>query len=114
MPDLLRSAIQLWEVIYQNKVATVKFTKKPAAGKTIGQVRIMKCTLDFTQIPKTDHPKQPLNIAKILKLMQNSKIIHVYDLEKGGWRSIPFENVDWAETQDQSGKTTLYKIAPYK
>ena len=114
MADLLRSAIQLWETIYRSKVATVKFTKKLKEGQTVSPVRIMKCTLDFTKIPKTDHPKTPLNMAKILKLMQNSKIIHVYDLEKGGWRSIPFENVDWAETTDENGKTKLYKIAPYK
>jgi len=114
MADLLRSAIQLWEIIYKNKAATIKFDKKLEKGKTVSQVRIMKCTLDFAQIPKIDQPKKPLNIARILRLMQNSKIIHVYDLENKGWRSIPFENVDWAETQDAKGKKTLYKIAPYK
>ena len=103
MADLLRSAIQFWEKLYEDKEAKVKFVKKD------GTIRIMKCTLDFARIPKEDQPKGPLNIARILKLMQKSKIIHVYDIEKKAWRSIPFNTVDWMETP----KAT-YKIAPYR
>jgi len=103
MPDLLRSAIQFWEKLYEDKEARVKFNKKD------GTIRIMKCTLDFARIPKEDQPKRPLNIARVLKLMQKSKIIHVYDLEKKAWRSVPFDRVDWMETS-----TARYKIAPYR
>jgi hypothetical protein len=48
-------------------------------------------------------------MAKILKLMQKNGIIHVYDLDKKDWRSIPFEKVDWLETTNKR-----YKIVPYK
>ena len=102
MADLLRNAIQVWEKLYSDKEATVKFVKKD------GTIRIMKCTLDFTKIPKKDQPKK-FNMPKILKLMKNSGIIHVYDLEKKGWRSIPFNSVDWIETPEKR-----YKIAPFR
>jgi len=102
MADLIRNAIEFWERLNVDKEATVKFVKKD------GTIRIMKCTLDFTKIPKKDHPKK-VNIPQILKLMKNSGIMHVYDLEKKAWRSVPFERVDWMETP-----TARYKIAPYR
>ena len=102
MADFIRNAIQFWERLNLDKEAKVKFVKKD------GTIRIMKCTLDFTKIPKKDHPKK-LSIPKILKLMKNSGIIHVYDIEKKAWRSVPFKEVDWMETPEQR-----YKIAPYR
>jgi hypothetical protein len=102
MADLLRNAIDFWEKLAEDKEASIKFVKKD------GTIRIMKCTLDFTKIPKKDQPKT-FNMPKILRLMKNSGIIHVYDLEKKGWRSVPFKEVDWMETPKQR-----YKIAPYR
>jgi len=102
MADLIRNAIEFWERLNEDKEAKIKFVKKD------GTIRIMKCTLDFTKIPKKDHPKK-VNIPQILKLMKNSGIMHVYDLEKKGWRSVPFERVDWMETPK-----ARYKIAPYR
>lgn len=102
MPDLLRTAIEFWEKLYESKEAKIKFVKKD------GTIRIMKATLDFTKIPKRDQPKS-FNMSRILKLMKNSGIIHVYDLEKKGWRSVPFNQVDWMETPK-----ARYKIAPFK
>jgi len=102
MADFIRNAIQFWERLNMDKEATVKFVKKD------GTIRIMKCTLDFKRIPKEDYPKN-VNIHQILKLMKNSGIIHVYDLEKKGWRSVPFERVDWMETPE-----ARYKIAPFR
>ena len=60
--------------------------------------RIMRCTLDFAKIPEEDHPKS-VNIEKILKLIQVNKIMHVYDLDKLAWRSVPFDRVDYLENQ---------------
>jgi len=102
MADLIRNAIEFWERLNEDKEAKIKFVKKD------GTIRIMKCTLDFTKIPKKDHPKK-VNIPQILKLMKNSGIMHVYDLEKKGWRSVPFERVDWMETPK-----ARYKIAPFR
>jgi hypothetical protein len=100
--EQIRNAIKFWETIYEAGEGTVRFIKKS------GNARTMNCTLDFSKIPQQHHPKS-VNMAKILKLMQKNGIIHVYDLDKKDWRSIPFEKVDWLETANKR-----YKIVPYK
>ena len=103
--DILRSAVEFWEKLYAAEEATVKFVKKD------GTIRMMRCTLNFTKIPKSKHP-QTVNMPKILKLMQKSGIIHVFDLDKKDWRSVPFKQVDWLELDgDQEQR---YKIRPFK
>jgi len=97
---IIDNAIEFWNTIRAEKVVTVKFEKKSDKS-----TRIMRCTLDFTIIPKEDHPNQNINIPKILRLLQKNKIIHVYDLDKKGWRSIPFDKVEYLKTPKQ-----LYKI----
>lgn len=89
--DIIVSAVQFWQRIYTEKIVLIKFTKQD------GNDRIMRATLDFTKIPKEDHPKS-LNIPKILNLLQHNKIIHVYDLDVKGWRSVPFERVEYLQT----------------
>jgi len=100
--EQIRNAVKFWETIYEAGEATIRFIKKSGVSRT------MKCTLDFEKIPQKHHPKS-VNMPKILKLMQKSGIIHVYDLDKGDWRSVPFATVDWLETSDQR-----YKISPIK
>lgn len=90
--DIIVSAIQFWKKVYDEKEVIIKFTKKD------GTSRVMKCTLDFTKIPAKDKPKN-VNIHQILKLIQQNKIMHVYDLDKKAWRSVPFENVDYMDTK---------------
>ena len=99
--DIIASAVEFWQTLYKEGEATIKFEKKD------GTIRIMKCTLDFTRIPKTKHPKK-VNIPKILKLMQDSGVMNVFDLEKKDWRSVPFQKVDWMKTP-----TKRYKIRPH-
>lgn len=98
MADLIDDIIEFWEKIISNDEVTVKFIKQD------GSERIMKCTLNFSKIPKDDHPKK-ISIPQILKLVKNSKVVHVYDLVNRGWRSIPFDRVEWLDTPD-----TRYKI----
>jgi len=100
--ELIRNAVKFWETLYDAGEATIKFTKKS------GEARSMKCTLDFDKIPQRHHPKT-VNMPKILKLMQKSGIIHVYDLEREDWRSVPFERVDWIETSEKR-----FKVVPFK
>jgi len=74
----------------------------------------MKCTLNFELIPKDKQPKS-VNIPKILKLMKESGLIHVFDLEKKAWRSVPFNKVDWLKVTPKGSKEAImYKIAPFK
>ena len=102
-PNLITSAMEFWHRLNIEKEVTVKFTKKD------GTIRIMRCTLDFTKVPKEDRPKK-VDINKILKLMQESGIIHVYDLDKKGWRSVPYSRVDYLRTRGN----VQYKIQPMK
>jgi hypothetical protein len=90
MADEITSALDFWEKLSKAKEAVVKFKKKD------GTIRVMVCTLDFTQIPKKQHPKS-VNIKKIVNLMRKNGIIHCFDLEKQEWRSIPFKQADWVE-----------------
>ncbi len=93
--DIIDDVIEFWEKIRSVEEVIIKFIKKD------GTIRIMNCTLDFKRIPRADKPKN-INIPKILKLVKKAKIVHVYDLEKRGWRSIPFNNVDWLQTPDRT------------
>jgi len=81
----------------------LKFTKKD------GSERFMRCTLNFDKIPKHEHPKG-VNLPKILRLLKDNGIIHVYDLEKKGWRSVPFKETHWLETSNDK----RYRIRPRK
>lgn len=90
--DIIKSGIEFWNKIYQSGEVRIKFTKKD------GTTRIMNATLDFSQIPQKDYPKKNINIPKILKLLQNSKIIHVYDLDKKAWRSVPIDQVEYVQS----------------
>ncbi|NHJ48357.1 MAG: DUF2693 domain-containing protein [Asgard group archaeon] len=101
-PEVIQNAIQLWHKLSSEDQTTVRFTKKD------GNIRIMTCTLNFEKIPQIDRPKK-LNLPKILKLMQNSGILHVYDLEKRGWRSVPFNRVEYIEAGNRR-----YKVQPIK
>jgi hypothetical protein len=89
--DIIVSALQFWKKIYDEKDVMIKFVKKD------GTDRFMRCTLDFKKIPVKDQPKG-VNIEKILKLIQKNKIMHVYDLDKKGWRSVPFDRVEYMDT----------------
>jgi len=100
--EVIVSAIQFWKKVYDEKDVTIRFIKKD------GSPRIMRCTLDFKKVPEKDKPKG-VDIQNILKLIQKSKIIHVYDLEKKGWRSVPFERVEYMESDD-----TRYYVKPQK
>jgi hypothetical protein len=102
-PNLITSAMEMWHRLNVEKEAIIKFTKKN------GEVRIMRCTLDFSKVPKTDRPKK-VDINRILKLMQESGLINVYDLDKKGWRSVPFQRVEYLRTRGN----VQYKIQPMK
>lgn len=92
--DVIVSAVQFWKKVYDEKEVIIRFTKKDKTN------RIMRCTLDFEKIPKKDHPKS-VNIHKILSLIQKNKIMHVYDLNKKAWRSVPFDRVEWMDTKSR-------------
>jgi hypothetical protein len=68
------------------KEVKVEFIKKD------GSRRVMKCTLDFSKIPEKDRPKS-FELKKALEQLKKNKILHVYDVENQGWRSVPLDRV---------------------
>jgi len=92
--DIIVSAIMFWKKVYEEEEVIIKFTKQDKTN------RIMRCTLNFKKIPVKDHPKS-VNIQNILSLIQKNKIMHVYDLDKKAWRSVPFDRVDYMDTKDR-------------
>jgi hypothetical protein len=103
MAEIIKDIVRFLEVIKTEKIVSIKFIKKD------GSERIMKCTLDFGIIPKAQHPKE-INLLKILKTMQNTGILHVFDVEKKEWRSVPFQSVEWLVTPEKK----MYQILPEK
>jgi hypothetical protein len=91
--DIIDDAIEFWTKIRSEDEVTLKFKKKDDT------IRIMKCTLNFSRIPVADRPKD-VNIPKILKLVKDHNIIHVFDLEKQEWRSVPFDRCEWLQTPE--------------
>jgi hypothetical protein len=102
-PKVITSAMQLWHKLTTEKEVHIKFTKKD------GNIRVMRCTLDFTKIPEGDKPKK-VDIQKVLKMIQNTGVMHVYDLDKKGWRSVPFMKVEYLKTRGG----VKYTIQPMK
>jgi len=94
MADLIDDVIDFWQKILNSDVFQIKFIKKD------GSERIMKGTLNFKRIPANQHPKD-FSLPKVLKLVKTSGVVHVYDLEKKDWRSIPFKQVEWLEAQNR-------------
>ena len=89
--DIITNVTDFLRLIHSEDEVIIKFKKQ---DKT---TRIMRCTLNFDKIPKQDRPKE-INLPKILELLNTKKMLHVYDLEKHGWRSVLFEKVEWIET----------------
>ncbi|MGD2072000.1 MAG: SH3 beta-barrel fold-containing protein [Candidatus Thorarchaeota archaeon] len=100
--NIIDTAIGFWRKIREEGEVTVKFEKKD------GTTRIMRCTLDFSRIPKKDYPKsRSIDMANILKLVQENKIIRVYDLEKKAWRSVPIDKVEYLKAGDMQYKVKV-------
>lgn len=94
MPEIIDSAIDFLDKVRSEKYVTIKFQKKD------GSERIMKCTLNFDVIPKKHWPKS-INLSKILKEVTKKKILHVYDLDKSSWRTVPYDRVEWLEDPEK-------------
>jgi len=100
--EILDSAIKLLKMIKDSKVATVFFIKKN------GEKRIMKCTLDFDQIPKDKKPKD-FKFENALAMIQKN-ILRVFDVEKQELRSIPVNATQFIKTSNNK----VYRINLFK
>jgi len=93
-PNVITSAVMLWQKLVTEPAVVLKFTKKDKTE------RIMRCTLDFKKVPVPDRPKS-INIPKILDLIKKHQMIHVYDLDKKDWRTVPFNKIEYVDTSDK-------------
>lgn len=105
--DIIKTAIEFLEKIREAPEVTIKFKKKD------GTTRVMNCTLNFDKIPRGDRPKS-VNLAKILKLLNDKKIVHVYDLEKNQWRSVNFDSAEWIEVIDKTKTKGVDRLRRFK
>ena len=94
-PDEITSAIDFLQKISTEDVVFIKFTKKD------GSDRIMRCTLNFARIPKEMRPKG-VSLKDILTQIKKNKILRVFDIEKIGWRSVPFDRTSWLKTDNKT------------
>jgi len=92
--DEITSAIDFLQKIISEDIVQIKFVKKD------NSVRIMRCTLNFNRIPKEHKPKN-VSLKDILTQIKKNKILRVYDIEKMGWRSVPFEQTIWVKTDNK-------------
>lgn len=77
--DTLRDALQ-------HEIVSVRFTKAD------GSSRLMKCTTDSERIPEDKLPMR----GAMKPIRRDPDLYHVFDLEKGEWRSFREERIiDW-------------------
>ena len=93
-PDTIKTAIAFLERIKSEDEVLIKFKKKD------GVTRLMRCTLDFKKVPKHKWPKD-VNLGNILSNIQGKQQIHVFDLDKQDWRTVPFEKTEWIQIDDK-------------
>ena len=92
--NVITQAVEFLRKLRGSKESIVKFKKKD------GSDRVMRCTLDFKEIPKTNHPKNPVSVDDILERLQKHELIRVFDIEKQDWRSVPFNRAEWIEVNN--------------
>ncbi len=92
MARRIGSPASLLKKLQDEKEVKVYFKKKD------GSDRIMRCTLDFEQIPADQVPK--LNMSAAIALMNKHGIVRAFDLDAGEWRSIPFGRTNWLDSSE--------------
>ncbi len=101
----IKTALEFYLKVKDEREVWIRFRKKD------NTLRIMNCTLDFNKVPANKKPKD-VNLNKILSLVQKHGMMHVFDLEKNDWRTVPFDRVEYIETPiEGSSERMRYNIA---
>jgi len=100
---ILTSELIVLETIRQADKIKVEFIKKDNSK------RLMDCTLNFNLIPEKDFPKKEIKKEDTEEIAKTKKLIHVYDLEKKGWRSLSIDRINWMDIDGQVYKVDLNK-----
>lgn len=91
--DIMKLAVSFLESA-EKEIVLVRFTKKD------GTIRDMKCTVNFNIIPPNKRPKE-VNFKKVLQQLVKNKILHLFDVEKQEWRSVPLDKVLLLQVKDK-------------
>ncbi len=91
----LAFALRILQMIADEDQVTIRFKKQS------GVLRDMRCTLKFEKIPKEKRPRDA-NLKKILETIKKNKILHVYDLDNQGWRSLPLNRIIFIKTSTKT------------
>ena len=92
MPEgTLVFALRVLQMTSEEDQVVIRFRKKD------GNLRDMRCTLKFEKIPDKQKPKDA-NLKKVLENIKKNKILHVYDLDSQGWRSMPLNRLVFIKT----------------
>ena len=87
MPEgTLAFALRILQMIAEEDQVTIRFRKKD------GNLRDMRCTLKFEKISEKQKPKDA-NLRKVLENIKKNKILHVFDLDSQGWKSMPLNRI---------------------
>ena len=89
----LGAAMHFLDKLQKDKEVNIEFIKQN------GEVRVMRCTLNFAKIPLDKRPKKTA-LQDILTQMVKNKILRVFDLEKYDWRSVPFKSLIFRKKED--------------
>ncbi len=95
--DTIESIVEFIQKLKGIDEIIIKYKKKD------NTIRDMNITLNFEKIPKKDQPKD-FDLTKILKLLNERKMIHVYDIEKKGWRAVIFNNIEYLKQGEKKFK----------
>lgn len=91
--NIINNIKDFYNFIVSNKKISALFNKKD------GTKRLIHATLDFDMIPSSKHPKKQ-DQKKIREDLKKG-LIHVYDLDKEGWRTINYNETYWIENEEE-------------
>lgn len=97
----IKNLKEFYNILRTNEEIYVLFRKKDKS------MRYMTATIDFNKIPDPKKPKETNN--KRINEDIKKGYVHVYDLEKEGWRIINYNTLQWVEVKD--GKSNIrYRV----
>lgn len=91
--NVIRNIKEFYNFIRSNETVKLLFKKKD------GSNRFMNATLDFNKIPASKKPSK-INEKKIVENLKKG-IVHVYDVDEEGWRSVNFQTTYWIENDKE-------------
>lgn len=94
MQKTITTAVEFLNKLRVDGIVTVCFIKKD------GSERVMKCTLNFKRIPKKFHPKNDLDLGRIVHEIATMGHVRVFDLDENEWRIVNTKTTKWLQVDE--------------